>query len=447
MEPTELETAYQQALDYIYSFVDHSLTHQQNLSPENFDLARMFALMERLGNPQQDYPSIHVAGTKGKGSVSALCAAALKAGGYRVGLYTSPHLKDFEERIQIDGQPMPRSDLVALVDAIKPHVAAVPKLTTFEITTALGFWYFARQGVKVAVLEVGLGGRLDSTNVVTPTVSVITSISLDHTFILGDTIEKIAAEKAGIIKPGVPVVLAPQKPGPTQVVAEIAAEHDAPFVAFGDAYHFTPGEHSLEGQSFKVWKQDEEDTAVMLRIPLLGAHQVENAATAYAALDVFRGCALELSDADIRTGFAQISWPARFEILQRQPPVIVDSAHNPYSMQALRETLDTYYPGRPVTLVLGVSADKDIEGMLVALLPRVARVITTQSYHPRAMDPDELAAFVQQYERPAQAYWEAADALEAALHVAGEDGLVLCTGSLFVAASFRIAWFEKLTKL
>ncbi len=445
MEPKELETAYQQALDYIYSFVDHSLTHQQNLSPENFDLARMFALMERLGNPQQAYPSIHVAGTKGKGSVSALCAAALKAGGYRVGLYTSPHLEDFEERLQIDGQPIPRADLVELVEAIKPHVAAVPFLTTFEITTALGFWYFARQAVDAAVLEVGLGGRLDATNVVTPTVAVITSLSLDHTFVLGNTVEEIAAEKAGIIKPGVPVVLAPQKPGPTQVVAEIAAERNAPFVAIGEVYHFAPGEHSLEGQSFKVWEQDSEP--VELHIPLLGAHQIENAATAFAALDEFRQHTLALSDADIRTGFDQISWPARFEILQRQPPVIVDSAHNPYSMQALRETLDTYYPDRPVILVLGVSADKDLDGMLRALLPRVTRVITTQSYHPRAMDPDELAAFVQRYNRPAQGYWEATDALDAALDAVGEDGLVLCTGSVFVAASFRIAWFEKLTKL
>ena len=203
----DLEQAYQQALDYLYSFVDYSLTHQQNLSPENFDLTRMFALMAALGDPQNSYPIIHVAGTKGKGSVAAFCTAALQAGGYKTGLFTSPHLKDFEERIQINGQPISRRDLVGLVDLIKPTVAAIPKLTTFEITTALGFWHFGRQGVDAAVVEVGLGGRLDSTNVVTPEVAVITSISHDHTALLGNTLELIAAEKAGIIKAGVPLSL------------------------------------------------------------------------------------------------------------------------------------------------------------------------------------------------------------------------------------------------
>ena len=197
---SDIETHYNQALDYLYSFVDYSLKHSSELAKAEFNLDRMFALMEELGNPQAKYPIIHVAGTKGKGSVSALCASALQAAGYNVGLYTSPHLLDYVERIQINGEPISHEQMIELVEEIKPAVAQIPKLTTFEITTALGFLAFAKQNVNAAVIEVGLGGRLDATNIVTPKVSVITSLSYDHMAVLGDTLAKIAGEKAGIIK-------------------------------------------------------------------------------------------------------------------------------------------------------------------------------------------------------------------------------------------------------
>jgi len=198
---------YQDALDYIYSFVDYSRTHQANLSPENFDLARMVDFMNLIGSPQKDFPSIHIAGSKGKGSVSAFCASVLQTAGYKVGLYTSPHLKDFEERMQINQVPISRTTLADYVDEIKPAIESVPELTTFEIMTGLAFLFFARQEVDIAVIEVGLGGRLDATNIITPLVSVITSLFLDHISILGDTLEKIAAEKGGIIKSGIPVAV------------------------------------------------------------------------------------------------------------------------------------------------------------------------------------------------------------------------------------------------
>jgi dihydrofolate synthase/folylpolyglutamate synthase len=214
----DMETRYQEALDYLYSFVDFSLTHQDGLSLEDFNLVSMRALVTELGNPQQAYPSIHVAGTEGKGSVCSFCAAALQAQGYKVGLYTSPHLKDFEERIKINGEPISRADLVELIDEARPYIESIPNLTTSHIATALAFWYFARQNVDVAVIEVGLGGRLDSTNVILPRVAVITSLYLEHTAILGDTLPQIAAEKAGIIKPGVPVVVSPQREDARQEV-------------------------------------------------------------------------------------------------------------------------------------------------------------------------------------------------------------------------------------
>ncbi|MFT3892712.1 MAG: Mur ligase family protein [Anaerolineales bacterium] len=240
---TNTETAYNQALDYLYSFVDYSLKHASELAKAEFNLDRMFALMESLGNPQAKYPIIHVAGTKGKGSVSALCSSALQAAGYKVGLYTSPHLLDYVERIQVDGEPISHDFMIQLVEEIKPFVAKIPKLTTFEITTALGFLAFAKQGCTAAVIEVGLGGRLDATNVVTPKVSVITSLSYDHMAVLGNTLAQIAGEKAGIIKDGVPVISSPQKEEAAEVLDRVAKQNNTSVTwtnlhVLGGAYEF-----------------------------------------------------------------------------------------------------------------------------------------------------------------------------------------------------------------
>ena len=232
------EIAYNQALDYLYSFVDYSLKHISELAKAEFNLDRMFALMEELGEPQKKYPIIHVAGTKGKGSVSALCASALQAADYKTGLYTSPHLWDYVERIQIRGEPISHAQLVELVEEIKPAVAKIPKLTTFEITTALGLLAFARNDVNAAVIEVGLGGRLDATNIVMPNVSVITSLSYDHMAVLGNTLAEIAGEKAGIIKKGVPVVSAPQTDEALEVLERVAKEKNSRFVLLGQDIKF-----------------------------------------------------------------------------------------------------------------------------------------------------------------------------------------------------------------
>jgi dihydrofolate synthase/folylpolyglutamate synthase len=248
-----VESEYQEALDYLYKYVDYSLVRNLRYSPEKFDLKRMFDFVNTLGNPERNYPILHVAGTKGKGSVSAMCASALEAAGYRVGLYTSPHLTDFAERLRVNGCPIPHQELVALVDDTKTKIESIPELTTFEITTALAFLYFHLQGVEAAVIEVGLGGRLDPTNVAIPIVSVITSISYDHTLILGDTLAQIASEKAGIIKPGVPVVVAPQKDEARKVIEQAAEQQSAPLIQVGRDYLFAPLSHSLENQTLLVW--------------------------------------------------------------------------------------------------------------------------------------------------------------------------------------------------
>jgi len=435
-----LSTRYQEALDYLYSFVDNSMTHQQNLAPENFDLARVDAFMDCLDNPQLDYPVIHVAGSKGKGSVSALCAAALQAQGYMVGLYTSPHLRDFEERIQINGESISRKKFVSLMDEIKEHVAVIPNLTTFEIATALGFWYFARQQVDIAVIEVGLGGRLDATNVVQPLVSVITALYLEHTYILGDTLPKIAAEKGGIIKHNIPVVLAPQEQSARDVIAAIAADVGAPLIEVGVDVPYHRGFASLNGQTFSVGLGEDQ---IELCIGLLGPHQVDNAAVAYAAMIALRQQGLTVANKAIKQGFADVVWPGRFEVLRRDPPLIIDAAHTPGAIGKLVETLDQFFPGRSVLLIFGVSEDKDIAGMLAELKPRVTKIYCAQAPHPRAMDPIKLAEQANAIGLPAESIPNTGDAIKLAIQQSDPDHVVLVTGSIFIVASARIAWFER----
>jgi len=449
----DTDLAYNQALDYLYSFVDYSLKKSSELAKANFNLDRMRALMVLLGNPEQKYPSLHVAGTKGKGSTSALMAAALKAGGYKTGLYTSPHLQDYVERIQIDGQPIPHAELVELVEQVKPHVAAVPQLTTFEITTAIGLLHFARQKVDAAVIEVGLGGRLDATNVVTPRVSVITSLSYDHMAVLGNTLTLIAGEKAGIIKTGIPVVSSPQKDEALVVLERVAKEHQAPLTLVGREVLFAAGEHSLDGQTLSITtkkkaedgqrKVENNQESVILRIPLLGQHQVVNAATAFTAI---QASGLNVCTEAIRKGFADVTWPCRFEIVSREPPVILDSAHNQDSFEKLAQTLEDYYPGRAVLLIFGSSEDKDVNGMLSALRGRLKLILATKATHPRAIEPEKIVETANRLGVRAEAVVPVEAALSRARVLAKAGGeIVLSAGSMFVTAEVKTAW-EKLFK-
>jgi dihydrofolate synthase/folylpolyglutamate synthase len=439
----DTETAYSHALDYLYSFVDYSLKHSSELAKADFNLDRMFALMDSLGNPQNRYPIIHVAGTKGKGSTSALCASALQAAGYTVGLYTSPHLEDYVERIQINGQPISHGQLVELVEEIKPHVAKIEKLTTFEITTALAFMAFAKYGVNAAVFEVGLGGRLDATNIVMPKVSVITSLSYDHTAVLGDTLTLIAGEKAGIIKEGVPVISSTQKEEARLVLERVAKSKNAELILIGRGVKFELIESSLDGQSMMIadGRQTTDDgpwTVVKLQIPLLGKYQLENAATAYSAL---KTSGIPITDEQIQKGFSQVKWRARFEVVRREPPVIFDSAHNQDSFSKLNESLQTYFPDKKVYLIFGASEDKNIPGMFAELKSRIQKIIITRADHPRALEVERI----QQLADQAGVQWEAVvpvkSALARALELSEKDGsIVLSAGSMFVTAEVMSAW-------
>jgi dihydrofolate synthase/folylpolyglutamate synthase len=450
------EPAYDQALDYLYSFVDYSLKKSSELAKADFNLDRMRALMVLLGSPEQKYPCLHVAGTKGKGSTCALIASALTAAGYKTGLYTSPHLQDYVERIQTDGHTVSHAQLVELVEQIKPHVAAIPKLTTFEITTAIGFLYFAHQKVDAAVIEVGLGGRLDATNVITPCVSVITSLSYDHMAVLGNTLTLIAGEKAGIIKPGIPVVSSPQKDEALVVLERVAKELHAPLTLVGRDVLFAAGEHSLDGQTLTVSRmqkaEDGRQESVILRVPLLGQHQVVNTATAYTAL---KASGLAITKKAIRKGFAGVTWPCRFEIvrhpvlepgLPRESAIILDSAHNQDSFDKLAETLDGTFPGHPVILIFGSSEDKDVAGMLAALKGRLKLVLATKAVHPRAIEPEKIVETAKSLGVRAEATASVEAALIRALDLAEGGGeIILSAGSMFVTAEVKTAW-EKLDK-
>jgi len=442
-------STYQEVLVYLEHFTN---AEPQPDSPQAMDAAlnleRMRRLLAALGDPHLRYPvAVHVAGTKGKGSVSAICASVLQAAGYRVGLFTSPHLEDFCERIQVQGEPISQEAVVALTERMLPAIETIPHLRTFELYTALACLYFAEQGAQAAVLEVGLGGRLDSTNVVTPAVAVITSLSFDHTMLLGHTLPEIAAEKGGIIKPGVPVVVAPQQPEALAVLRRLAAERSAPLTLIGLDWQVRSVAHSLEGQRLEV--RPLGGAAQQLDLALLGDHQAENGAVAYAALSILRERGWAISPEALAEGFRRVWWPGRFEILQRSPTVVADGAHNEDSARRLMQAMRDYFPGRPVTLVFGALRHKEVEGMFSDLLgpaaEGVARVILTEADTPRAWEAHELLALAQAASppalppRPMQVVKPVARALQMALESSAPGDVILVTGSLRVVAEARAA--------
>jgi dihydrofolate synthase/folylpolyglutamate synthase len=431
---------YQDALDWLYSFIDYGVKRSYRYSPEVFDLSRVKALLASLGDPQDSFPSIHVAGTKGKGSTGAMIESCLRAAGYTTGLYSSPHLIEFTERMQVNGEQIAERDLVGLVERLQSHAEALPEISTYELTTALAFMYFADRRVDCAVIEVGLGGRLDATNVISPLVSVITSLSYDHTHLLGESLSEIAAEKAGIIKPEIPVVLAPQQLEAEHVVRAIAEKLSAPVAQINRDWHYAARSRDFESQTFEVWQAGGAGSRVHLSISLLGHHQVQNGAVAYVAVLMAseRGLPAELQD--IQRGLAKANWPGRFQILRHEPAIVLDSAHNRDSALKLRIALDDYFPGRPVTMVFGASSDKDVRGMFLELVPRISRVILTQTDHPRSEDPANLARLVRAFGFEADVVEPVAAAMQHAAEEASPEDVILATGSVFVIGSALAAW-------
>jgi dihydrofolate synthase / folylpolyglutamate synthase len=450
--------SYQTALDYLYTFTNFEHKRIEQYTPDKIDPTRPAQLLALLGDPHKQYPTIHIAGTKGKGSVAAMSAFCLRAAGLKTGLYTSPHLLEFRERFRVltmadaDGR-IPEVDFVAIVNELSQVVDQVPGLTWFELVTAVGFLYFARQQVDVAVIEVGLGGRLDATNVITPLVSVITSLSLDHTELLGNTLADIAREKGGIIKPAVPIVTAPQPAEALARLQTISQEKGAPLTVVGqdltwEALTSTPTSQTLLVQRRGAMVNDQlsakDEGSMKITVPLAGAHQQENAAVTVAALTQVQAHLPALTDGAIMAGIADVSWPGRLQMLHpgsaETPIVLLDSAHNPHSAKVLADALPATYRYRQLWLVLGITADKNISGILQQLLPVADHAVVTRSTHPRAAAPETLAQLAGELGYDVQVYATVAEAVTAVFQAAEPGDLICVTGSIFVVGDLLNQW-------
>ncbi|NWF70089.1 MAG: bifunctional folylpolyglutamate synthase/dihydrofolate synthase [Chloroflexi bacterium] len=399
--------------------------------------ARARALLAAMGEPHLRYPLLHVTGTKGKGSVCAMCAAVLRAHGLRVGMYTSPHLQDVRERFLIDGQMVSRAALSAAVTTLAPIFERISGARWPEVMATLALYLFAQHEVDISVVEVSVGGRLDATNVVYPAVSVITRIGYDHMHLLGDTLDKIAWEKAGIIKAGTPAVSAPQQDEARVVLERAAEERSAPFTLVGREVEFEADLPTAEGQRVKLRFPGGESRAYVTA--LLGAHQAQNAAVAVAALQQLQIVGLQVSERALENGLRRVFWPGRLEVVGHEPLLLLDSAHNPESAQRLVEALQALFPQRPFVLVFGAKTTKDISGTLGALLPLADQVILTRSGDGMTDAPARLAQIAQGLDRRAavQIREDVGAALDVARKQAGRDGLVCVTGSMFIVGEVR----------
>ena len=414
---------YEEALSYIHSIC---------WKGSKLGLDRTRELLGKLNDPQKELKFIHIAGTNGKGSTAAMLSSILEEAGYRVGLYTSPFINRFNERMQVNHQPIPDEELAALTEYVRPHADAMADSPTeFELITALAMVWFARQKCDIVVLEVGMGGELDSTNIIdVPEAAVIAAMGLDHVKELGPTMADIARAKAGIIKEGGRVVSYGGNLEADEVIAAVCRARNASLCQ-PDFSAIVPGDFSLEGQTFsyKGW--------CGLRIPLVGAYQMNNAAVVLETVEVLRQRGWSVSDEAVRKGLADTRWPARFEVLRRDPVFIVDGGHNPHGIRATAESLRRLFPGRKITFVTGVMADKDVEHILGLIVPLADQFFTVRPDNPRAMDAGELARRIEAMGAKATACASVRDGVDRAIQAEGPHGVACALGSLYMSGEVR----------
>lgn len=420
---------YDEALAYLSSLGKFGM---------NFGLERIDKLLELMRHPERRFKVVHVTGSNGKGSTSAMLAAMLRAAGARTGLYTSPHLTDYPERFVVDGEPIARGALAAAIAHVGGFVAAMrdeglEHPTEFEVLTAAAFYHFAACGVEYAVVEAGLGGLLDSTNVVMPEVAVITNVALEHTDRCGSTVAEIARHKAGIVKRARPVVTAAGGEA-LAVIAAAAQARGAPLYVLGRDFSVASAERAGWRQVVTVRGRDGGEFG-HFAVPLLGRHQAENAAVAAMAARVLAAGEPRLTAAAIGQGLAATRWPGRFEVVPGQPTVVVDGAHNPAGAAALRATLDEVFPGREVVFVLGILVDKDMAGVVGALVRAADSVVAVRPSSERAADPEAIIRLATA--RRAEAAASVAGAIARARELAGPAGLVCVAGSLYLVGPAR----------
>lgn len=423
---------YQEALSWIHSIGRFGM---------NQGLERIDALLKALDDPQKELNFLHIGGTNGKGSTAVFAASVLEAAGYRVGLYTSPYLVQFTNRMSINGEDIPQERLVELVKRVKPlveRVSADPALgqpTEFEVVTAIALTYFAQEKPDIVVLEVGLGGRLDATNVVNPLVTALTTISFDHTHVLGDTIEDITQEKVGIIKNGATV--ATQASGkPLEIIQEACTRKNSHLLTWKHDFVALEVNKTLKGQEFNYYGIKEN--YFNLHIPLLGEHQVKNAALAIAILELLKEKGFSIHDEAIRNGLANTEWPGRLEVMGYTPLTIIDGAHNLEAFQGLRGVIEEVLPYKRLILVLGILSDKAVEDIIGEIITLADILLLTKPNNPRAAEPEDLeklakkltsAEIICEKDIPA--------AVKTALSLAKSDDLVLFAGSLYLISDVR----------
>lgn len=424
---------YQETIDYLYGLQKHGI---------KLALSNSARLMSLMGDPHKRFQSVHVAGTNGKGSTSSFLAGMLQAAGYRVGLYTSPHLVDFTERIRINGRPITGNRVVELARRVREryqqttdNAGAVLNPTFFEVTTALAFTFFAEEGLDIAVVEVGMGGRLDSTNVITPLVSVITNIELEHTEFLGDTLSLIAAEKAGIIKDNVPVVTGVSQPEVIEIIERTAAARQAPLYRMPK--NFAP-ERIFPEQPPRFHYRGIRAAYPDMRLSMLGGHQVDNACLALAAIECLRESGMPVDETAVRLGLERTRWEGRLEKVSARPDIYLDGAHNPASARALARAIAEMKPAyQRLLLVIGVLGDKDFRGILSELVPLADSVVATKPDYGRALDVEVLAAEARKLHNAVDTAACLAAALAQVREKAMPGDLIIITGSLYVVGDAR----------
>ena len=424
---------YDSALKYLFSQTDYEQMLRVRYNRDTFSLDRMKKLLRKLDNPHKKIRAVHIAGTKGKGSTATMLAQMLKACGYKVGLYVSPHICDIRERITINGNLISQADVARLICRIEPHIEkmAPDKPTFFEILTALAFYYFAQKEIDIAVVECGLGGKLDSTNVLKPMVVGLTSISLDHMHQLGNSIAEIAAEKAGVLKREVPAISVPQDPEAKRVLKRVAKESKARLMFTGEEIEFSYRvESSREaGCHARVCLTTPNSRFEHLPVPVLGEHQAINCGLALALLDQLKLQGVEIDDEKAKRGLAEVQLAGRMEQVCDDPRILVDGAHNAASVQALMRAIGQHIPYDSMVVIFGCAADKDINGMMNQIATGADKVIfTSAASNPRACDPRELAEI---YEERSGRVGQVTESLKEAIHVARsavsrEDLICIC---------------------
>lgn len=397
-------------------------------------LGRTQELLEKMGNPEKKLKFVHIAGTNGKGSTAAMTASILSKAGYRTGLYTSPYIYRFHERIQVDGVEISDEDLTEITEYVKPLADSMAQSPTeFELVCCIAFEYFYRKKCEIVVLEVGMGGAWDATNVIeVPEVAVITNIGLDHTEYLGDTVEKIAETKSGIFKPHGHAVVYRSTPSVEAVYERVCAERDVS-LRKADFEGLVLKAHTLEGQVFDCGSRKN------LVLPLLGDHQLHNASVVLSIADTLIGEGWNISEQNIYDGIRDVRWPGRFDIVCRKPLFIIDGGHNPQCIEALVKNIRDYLAGKKVIALTGVLADKDYADMYKPVMPLVDRFVCITPPNPRKLEAEQLARYLRQAGAQAQASESILDGVKQAMDLAGEDGVVLCFGSLYSIGGIRDA--------